>query len=365
MKVSATRLRALLSVPALAAFLLPSSALAEPSLGELFQRGKTESRMGSYERSLATFQELDQLSRQSGNESERVKLEPLIAFYRGVNLAALGQKDAARKEFEIYLASFPGARLDPAMFPKAAVELFDKTRENARAQRPGAVGRSGTQEESPIQLDYSRFRPEANPPAVFGQKWAEGAIRFLMTKQETSAWQRLADDRERAEFVTKFWQRRDPNPLTAENEFRDEIERRIQFADKRFDQGEKRGSETDRGLVFVLLGPPSYIGQKPFKSEDDPVQAARAAPDQEIRFNPDGSKTVVLHPRTGLTAETLQGTREIWYYRRDRLPKVVKFPEVDFEFITRKGFGTAVLQRDHEVLVTLDLVARSTLPPED
>ncbi len=334
-------------------------------MSELFQRGKAEFKLGSYETSLATFQKLDELSRQPGNESDRVKLEPLIAFYRGVNLAALGEKEDARKEFEIYLVSFPTVHLDPAMFPKAAVEVFNKARETASPQRAASSGELRTAEGSPMAVDYARFRPDSSRPSALDQKWAEGAIRFLMTRSESETWRTLQDSQQRAEFIAKFWQRRDPNPLTLENEFRDEIERRIRFSDARFAQEEKKGSETDRGLVFVLLGPPSYVGQKPFKSEDDPVQAARAAPDQEIRFNPDGSKTIFLHPRTGLTAETLQGTREIWYYRRDRLPKVVKFTEVDFEFITRKGFGTAVLQRDHEVLVTLDLVARSTLPSRD
>ena len=336
-----------LCVPGL---LASPGASAQSSLGDLFREAKTESRQGSYKTSLATLQKLDDLSREPGNESERVKLEPLIAFYRGVNLAALGRKEAARKEFEIYLASFPAARLDPAMFPKAAVEIFNKTRENAR-----------TEGESAIQRDFARFRPETGRPAA-GEKWAEGAIRFLMTGQEAETWRRLSDPMERAEFVAKFWQRRDPDPLTPENEFRDEIERRIRFADARFAQEEKKGSETDRGLVFVLLGPPSYIGQMPLKSEDDPVQAARAAPTQEREINPDGSTSARLVPRTRLTAETIEGTREIWHYRRDRLPAAVKSPEVDFEFITKKGAGIAVLQRDPDVLATLERVARASVP---
>lgn len=365
MNAFTNRSRVLLSVFILTGFLAPLGALAQTTLNALFQKGKTEFKLGSYPASLETFEKLDELSRQPGSEAARVKLEPLIAFYRGVNLAMLGQNDTARKEFETYLVSFPTAHLDPAMFPRAAVDVFNKTSESARRERPGAGGQPLTGEESPIARDYARFRPDLNRPAAFDQKWAEGAIRFLMTKEENETWQRTRDPEPRAEFITEFWQRRDPNPLTPENEFRDEIERRIRYADAHFAQEEKRGNATDRGLVFVLLGPPSYVGQKPFKSEDDPVQAARAAPEQDVRFNPNGTKTIALVPRTGLTAETLQGTREIWYYRRDRLPKVVKFTEVDFEFITRKGFGTAVLQRDHEVLVTLDLVARSTLPSRD
>ena len=350
--------RLLVSAALLAGLLIPGLARAQGSLGELFQQGKTESKMGSYQASLETFQKLDDLSKQPGNELSRVKLEPLIAFYRGINLAALGDKEKAQKEFEIYLVSFPAAHLDPAMFPRAAVDVFNKTRD--AAPRAGKDGPGAG--ESAIAYEYARFRPDPNAPAVFDQKWAEGAIRFLMTKPEIEAWQRIQDSQQRAEFITSFWLRRDPNPLTPENEFRQEIERRIKFADSRFTLAEERGSATDRGLVFVLLGPPSYIAQRPLKSGDDSIQAARAAPTTDISTDARGRRIVQYVPRDPLTTETLQGTREVWYYRRDRLPKSVPFPEVNFEFITKKGVGNAVLQREHDILVTLDLAAKATLP---
>jgi GWxTD domain-containing protein len=332
-------------------------------LNDLFQRGKTESKLGNYQASLATFQKLDELSRQPGNEAARAKLEPLIAFYLGVNHAALGQKEAALGEFRTYLASFPGAHLDPAVFPRPVRDVFDAAKEQSRSAE--GTDRTRPSDQSPIVADYARFRPGSDTAPADNDKWAEGALRFLMTRSERTAWERATEPAQRAEFITAFWRRRDPDPDTPENEFRDEIEKRVRYADARFAADEKRGSATDRGLVFVLLGPPSYIAQKPLRSEDDPVQSARNAPIRETTINADGSITSQLIPRTALTAETLQGTREIWYYRRDRLPKVVKFTEVNFEFITKKGFGTAVLQRDHEILVTLDLVARTAAPRQD
>ena len=347
----------------LAALLLPDGALSQSTLNELFQRGKTESKVGSYEASLATFQKLDELSRQPGNEAARAKLEPLIAFYLGVNHAALGQKETARVEFQTYLASFPGAHLDPAVFPRSVRDVFDAAKEQFRSAEGTDRGRPS--DDSPIAADYARFRPGSDTPPADNDKWAEGVLRSLMTKQERNAWDRATDPAQRAEFITAFWRRRDPSPDTPENEFRDEIERRIRYADARFAADEKRGSATDRGLVFVLLGPPSYIAQRPLKSEDDPVQTARAAPMREATINQDGTTTIQYVPRTALTAETLQGIREIWYYRRDRLPRVVKFTEVDFEFITKKGFGTAVLQREHDILVTLDLAAQAAAPRQD
>jgi hypothetical protein len=46
--------------------------------------------------------------------------------------------------------------------------------------------------------------------------------------------------------------------------------------------------------------------------------------------------------------------REVWHYRRELLPGGVPYQQVDFEFITRKGYGTNVLQRDSAALTTLD-----------
>ena len=355
--------RRLLFASILAALLPAGSAAGEGSLAELFQKGKTECKLGSYQSSLATFEKLDEMSRQPGNEASRVKLEPLIAFYRGANHAALGQKETARAEFQAYLASFPAAHLDPAAFPKSVIELFNAVKQQVRPEDSADSRRAS--EAGAIATDYSKFRTDPDAPLPVDGKWAEGALRFLMTSRERAEWDAMTDPQQRAEFITALWRHRDPDPVTPENEFRTEIERRIRYADARFAADEKSGSATDRGLVFVLMGPPSYIGEKPFRSDDDPVQSARSAPVRELTQNADGTVTTRFTPRTALTAQTIQGTREIWYYRRDRLPKVVKFTEVNFEFITRKGFGTGVLQRDHEILVTLDKVARSTQISQD
>lgn len=351
--------RFFLCLAALLVVCYSATAVGAQSLADLFQKGKNEFKLGSYRAALQTFEALEQQSRLPGNESSREKLAPIIAFYRGANLAALGEKEAAKKEFLSYLETFPGAHLDPAMFPKPVIAVFNAVKE----ERPRQAGQSPATEGSALAAEYGRFRlPPDHPSSSADPGWTEGAMRFLMAREEKQAWQRIDDSAQRAEFVTKFWQKRDPTPLTPENEFRDEIERRIQFADAHLVDGEKRGSATDRGMVFVLLGPPSYIGQTPLKSSDDSIQVARSAPTREIRINPDGTTTVIYVARPALTAETLQGTREVWHYRRDRLPKAIRFPEIDFEFITKKGFGTAVLQRDHDALTALEQAARAATP---
>ena len=45
--------------------------------------------------------------------------------------------------------------------------------------------------------------------------------------------------------------------------------------------------------------------------------------------------------------------QEVWHYRRDLLPKGVSYLQVDAVFITKKGYGKNVLQRDSDILTTL------------
>ena len=57
--------------------------------------------------------------------------------------------------------------------------------------------------------------------------------------------------------------------------FKTGFDRRVAFADANFVQAEgTRGSMTDRGMVFVLLGPPTYVGRKPIRTGDDSSEAA-------------------------------------------------------------------------------------------
>lgn len=328
------------------------------SLAELFQKGKTQFKIASYQSSLATFERLDELSQQSGYEKDRAELVPVVAFYRGANLAALGQAEAAIREFEKYLASSPNTRLDPSLYPKPVIEALNR----ARDERRRTPSRTSGYNDRGLAAEYASFRPpEGKPTIPVDEKWGSSPVRYLMTEAEKLAWERTTSPVERAAFVTSFWQKRDLNPSTPENEFRQEFEKRVFFADARFHGGEKKGSETDRGLVFILLGPPSYGRLYALAPEDDLNLSVRKAPRSEAVLNPDGSIRMRTVGPEGLGAQPGGGQREVWYYKRDRLPASVKQAEVAFEFLTKQSYGVAVLQREPVVLKTLEQASRDTL----
>jgi len=90
-------------------------------------------------------------------------------------------------------------------------------------------------------------------------------VRYIITTEERKIFLELPES-EREKFKEEFWLRRDPDPDTEENEFRDEYFRRIKLATQMF-MGEGRpGWQTDRGRIFILFGPPTERSTFPMES---------------------------------------------------------------------------------------------------
>ena len=321
---------------------LGSPVLASAAtLPELLQRAKEEFRGQKYAESLSTLDELDAQTRGPGSEKDRAALEPVLAFYRGASLAALGRNEEAKTQFQAFLRFQPNAALDPSMYPKKVVAVFEDARKSAsRAEPPGAS----------LAAAYRAFSaPTVSNAETPGDEWVAGPVRFLLTSAEKEDFIRRLDTASRSEFVTTFWRSRDSKPETPENEVRQEFEKRVAFADAQFAQGEMRGSLTDRGMVFVLLGPPTYVGRKPVTSGSDAIprpQSDSGKPGTLYGGKP-GTQTV-----TRLSEE--RNWLEVWHYRRENLPAEVPYQQVDFEFLTKRGYGENVLQRDSQALDAIE-----------
>jgi GWxTD domain-containing protein len=94
------------------------------------------------------------------------------------------------------------------------------------------------------------------------KKWIEDVQPNLLPDEEKT-FRALKDKSDRAEFQKIFWARRDPNLETPQNEYQDEYLRRKAEADAQFKVVGKRGSETDCGRVFILLGKPDDMKSDP------------------------------------------------------------------------------------------------------
>jgi GWxTD domain-containing protein len=157
--------------------------------------------------------------------------------------------------------------------------------------------------------------------SAFGQlgpkysDWADGPVKHLMTKDEMRQWKAIHTDADAEAFVELFWARRDPTPDTPRNEFREAFDARVKFSDENFATHRQRGALTDRGKVFILLGPPEQItGRSGAVSSADGMDRPIAA---------DGTISVAR--------PTTEESRQIWTYAHDKKPKYVR--ENDFVLV--------------------------------
>lgn len=86
--------------------------------------------------------------------------------------------------------------------------------------------------------------------------------RLVMTKMERDIFNHLPDKESRQEFIEEFWSKRDPDPSTEENEFKEEFYRRIEYANTHFIEGIP-GWKTDRGRIYIYLGHPDNVQEYP------------------------------------------------------------------------------------------------------
>ncbi len=94
------------------------------------------------------------------------------------------------------------------------------------------------------------------------KKWLNEDVVYVISPQERDVFEKLTTPEEREQFIEQFWYRRDPEPRTAANEFKDEHYRRIAYANERFSSG-LPGWLTDRGRVYIIHGPPAEIESHP------------------------------------------------------------------------------------------------------
>jgi GWxTD domain-containing protein len=94
------------------------------------------------------------------------------------------------------------------------------------------------------------------------KKWVDEDVRWIITDQELQAFKSLSNDEERDQFIENFWLRRNPNPDSPENEYREEHYARIAYANEHFAAG-KPGWRTDRGHIYIAFGKPDNIDSHP------------------------------------------------------------------------------------------------------
>jgi GWxTD domain-containing protein len=93
-------------------------------------------------------------------------------------------------------------------------------------------------------------------------------VKPILLISEKSTYEKLKDKADRLEFQKIFWARRDPSPGTPENEFQQQYLKDRAYADENYGYANVRGSTTDCGRTYILLGRPDISQLRPQAPSD-------------------------------------------------------------------------------------------------
>ncbi len=209
--------------------------------------------------------------------------------------------------------------------------------------------------------------------------WLEKDVTYIITDEERKAFKKLATDDERERFIEEFWRRRDPDPDTDENEFKEEYYERIAYANEHFSSGIP-GWKSDRGRIWIMYGKPDERETHPMggQYEREPYEGggstttypfekwfyryiAGVGSGVEIEFvdptgsgeyrisrNPDEKDAMLMIPGAGLTLSEQLGLSS----KTDRVSNI-------------GGFGMAGYQREQDSPFSrLQLIADLSRAPQ-
>ena len=150
--------------------------------------------------------------------------------------------------------------------------VFSAPRPQAQQSQPASPEKATTPNETPAGdplkrelSDKEKFeRQKAVKQELKGpyKTWLNEDVHWIITDQELKSFKSLSNDEERDAFIEQFWLRRNPNPDSPENEFREEHYRRIAYTNEHFAAG-KPGWKTDRGHIYIAFGKPDSIESHP------------------------------------------------------------------------------------------------------
>lgn len=109
------------------------------------------------------------------------------------------------------------------------------------------------------------------PENISDMDKAISQLMYIASPSDLSHIQDTDNQEEKIKRYLEFWKSKDPSPNTEENELFNEYYRRITYANEKFSHYSE-GWKTDRGMVFIILGPPSNVDRHPFDYDSKPYE---------------------------------------------------------------------------------------------
>ncbi len=172
-----------------------------------------------------------------------VKTFPLIALMGGLVLATVPSRAVAQDQDQ---SQDQTQAQSPDQSQDRAQDKTEKHREQKREKK--LKQKSDSELKKELESQY--------------KNWLDQDVVYIITPEERHTFLHLSTNEEREQFIEAFWQRRNPDPDSAENTFKEEHYRRIAYANEHFASGIP-GWKTDRGKIYIMWGPADEVDAHP------------------------------------------------------------------------------------------------------
>lgn len=109
------------------------------------------------------------------------------------------------------------------------------------------------------------------PASVEDIDEAIAQVLYIASPSDIEYMEASETETEKIKRFLQFWKSKDPSPGNEENQVFEEYFSRVSFANDNFSSYIK-GWRTDRGMVFIILGPPNNIDRHPFEYDSKPYE---------------------------------------------------------------------------------------------
>ncbi len=222
--------------------------------------------------------------------SKRTEEEGKSKIIPNVSCNVATQRDGLPLFFEIYTDTVRNLKIEYAVFDDKKNKIYSET--DYKNVNNGRTQIFHTIRDSSFSLGYYNLFVKvkdtvnnltASIEKQFFSRWIgipasitdlDKAINQMVYIASTQEIDHIKDAKTKEEKLKRFmlfWKKEDPTPETEDNEVFDEYYGRVAFVNAHF-SSYIAGWKTDRGMVFIILGPPDNVDRHPFELDSKPYE---------------------------------------------------------------------------------------------
>ena len=165
--------------------------------------------------------------------------------------------------------------------------------------------------------------------------WGNSPEAYFLSSEERTKWSQVRSDADAEKFIAEYRASRGKG-------FEAAIKSRIDYADKNFSLGKKKGSETLRGRTLIVFGPPSRVSAGTVTGGQSKIDPSSGEITSQGGGGDKGGGNSGSNPYSntgGAGADTLRAMQatsrsvsSTWIYDGSNVPPALKTKDLTLEF---------------------------------